>query len=358
MKSSFELDVVDVPEFLEALRVRNVSRADMVNWRFSCPFTGHSHGDENASAYMRDDDTRWFCHGCKRAGNAVTFLSEYESVPFMEARRWLRDHWGGGFVEPEHGARHEWEQRFMFQNSEQDAPLQYLDESVLDRFRVDWEEFVEYDTPDVQYMFNRGFTVETLNKWQIGYDDISKRITIPIRDEDGRLVGFKGRAWWDEAHPKYLSIGDKDDSNIRYGFPTYEKSIVVFGLDRVVYTGELILVEGELNAIAMHQKGWTNAVSIAGSYLSPVQAMLIRQYCDKAIIFFDTDEAGLDATWGWTSKNKIHPGAVDILEPFMQIRVCPDHEGDPADMDATDIAACVNAASSSVTARPRARVRI
>lgn len=357
---SFDVRRVDAEDFLESLRVRNVEMADLENWRFSCPFPGHQHGDENASAYMRDDTTAWYCFGCKRSGNAVTFLAEYEGVSELEARRWLREAYGGGFREPEGGAAREWIRDRMAAQERAEAPEQtYLDESLLDRYWVDWADaYMEWEQTKcggpVGYMFNRGFEPETLMDWEIGYDDRGQRFTIPVRDHEGRLVGFKGRAWDPERKPKYLVLGDKPGRTARYGYPTYEKSLVVFGLHKAEPAPHrpLILVEGELNRIAMHQKGWPNCGGIAGSDLSPAQARLIRDYADEAILFFDSDPAGDSAAWGWTDeKGRFHPGAVDALEPFMRVGVVPPHEGDPADMDTEDIRRCVHGAMSSVAMR-------
>lgn len=364
-----DLTLVDVEDFLEGLRVRNIERADLEYWRFSCPFPGHSNGDENPSAQMRDDNTAFYCFGCKRHGNAITFLSEYEGVNFLIARRWIREQWGGGFKEPVGGAASEWEKaRKEAETRYENPPQVILDESVLDRFWVDWvDAYCTWDQTKeggpIGYMFNRGFEPETLMEWEIGYDDLSERFTIPVRDEDGQLVGFKARAWKD--HPaKYISLGDKPGKPSRYGFPTYEKSLVVFGLPQAHYTGRLILVEGELNRISMHQKGWKDCGAIAGSSLSQTQARIIREHCDEAIIFFDSlrddgsiDEAGFEATWGRTEKGRHKPGAVDILEPHMPVKVVPEHYGDPADMTPEQIQECLDGARGSVSMRTHVRMR-
>lgn len=359
----FDLSVVDVEEFLTAMRIRNLYRASWEYWRFSCPFPGHAHGDEDPSAQMRDDDTRWTCHACKRGGNAITFLAEYEGVSTLEARRWLREAFGDGFREPEGGAAAEWDAHFAGPSSgaADCHPQQvYLPEDMLDRYRMDWiDAFCEWsETKDqlaLGYMFNRGFEPETLIEWEIGYDERGGRFTIPIRDEEGKLVGFKGRAWDPQRKPKYLVLGDAPGRPVRFGFPTYEKSMIVFGLNRAKHDGTLILVEGELNVIAMHQKGWPECVAIAGSSLSDHQARLIRGAAERVVLLFDSDPAGDVATWGRDDGPIHHPGAVDMLEPFMNVWVCPEHEGDPASMDPTEIEDCLASAGSSLMMRTYVR---
>lgn len=362
--NEFDLTGVDVEEFLNALRIRNLYRASWEYWRFSCPFPGHAHGDEDPSAQMRADDTRWTCHACKRGGNAITFLAEYEGVSNFEARRWIRAEYGDGFREPEGGAAAEWDARFAPAPSGATGgspPTQvYLPEEMLGRYEVDWiDAFCEWsethDQEALGYMFNRGFEPETLMDWDIGYHEGKARFTIPVRDHEGKLVGFKGRVWESDRRPKYLVLGDAPGRTVRYGYPTYEKSLVVFGLNRAELNGTLILVEGELNVISMHQKGWRNTVAIAGSSLSDHQARLIRSACDRVVILFDTDPAGYVATWGRDDGPIHHPGAVDMLEPFMPVSVCPEHIGDPADMSHDDIVTCLRGAWGSLAMRAHVR---
>lgn len=357
--SRLDLSQVDVEHLLTSIGVRNLSRPTMDYWLFSCPFAGHAHGDETPSAQMHDEHTGFNCFGCKRTGNAVTFLAEYEGVSIMEARRWLRDEYGSDFREPQDGAAAEWMRRF--EESDEGVLQTYLEESVLDRYAVDWADaYMEWwhtkSDGALGYMFSRGFEPETLMDWGIGFDDFSQRFTIPVRDERGELCGFKARAWHPEARPKYLALGDVPGRPERFGFPTYEKSLIVFGLDRAESDdGTLILCEGELNVISMWQKGWRNAVAIAGSALSDAQAQLLRDHCDEVVLFFDTDPAGFAAAWGTVDEKtrRRKPGAVDALEPFMRVRVVRDHNGDPASMGEQDILGCVSEADGSVSARAR-----
>ena len=179
--------------------------------------------------------TLWTCYGCHRGGNAVTFYAEHKGVSNQVARREVKEHYAPGYKAPKYGSiSREFESRYKSSKQRQsESTVEKIDPELLREFDVDWGYYAEEhgDQPDVRYMLDRGFTPATLDDWGIGYDDGSKRFTIPVCDPDGDLVGFKGRAWRKNARPKYLVLGDKERRQ-RYGFPTYDKSLVVFGLDR------------------------------------------------------------------------------------------------------------------------------
>jgi DNA primase len=177
-------------------------------------------------------------------------------------------------------------------------------------------------------MEGRGFWPQTLDEWDIGYDWHSDRVTIPVHDRAGNLVGFKGRAWY-EKHPKYLVIGDARDRTPRYHFQTYRKSEVVFGLNRCEpHPGRVIIVEGELNVLAMKQHGYSNVVAVAGAEFSPTQAKLIVESVDEeAIVFFDANRAGIDGT----------AKVAQALSPHMAVRAVMGAPGDAAELDENSV---------------------
>src|SRR3954466_16372698 len=97
---------VDITEFLEALDIANIFQAKSDEIAFSCPFPGHSHGDERPSAYMNTGEkdwrkaTKWTCFGCKRSGNAITFLAEHEHINRMLASARIKERFAPGFTAP------------------------------------------------------------------------------------------------------------------------------------------------------------------------------------------------------------------------------------------------------------------
>lgn len=310
---NFKLENVDVHDFLTRLNIRNVQEATQTEFRFSCPFPGHDSGDENPSAYMNADSTAWYCHGCKRKGNAITFLSDLFNLSTYESIRSLKEYYGGAFREAEYGLEDEINRHFAEFGKPDAEPINYsLQLSVLSDFA--------YIPPDaVKYLIvDRLFTGESIEKFQLGYDKISKRITIPVFDEVGRLVGFKGRSIDPDEKPKYKVLGGS-----QYGFPRYHVGLVVFGMDKVPEDAKTcILCEGELNAIAMHQMGYSNAIAAGGSTFTPIHAKKIIQRFETAILYFDSDKAGAEAT----------RTAADYLMPYIAVKVVPDHDLDAADV--------------------------
>lgn len=366
MSKALDLGKVNVEELLEALDVENVSGDHPDEFVFSCPFPGHSHGDDTPSAFMNKQTTAWFCHGCKRRGNAITFLAEHEDVSRFQAVRFLREQFDSDFREPVGSFASEWDAHFAPDPAEPSGAPVALDESEAEDRSIDWAAFAEAAERDeslldtaLGYMLRRGFSPEVLDRWQVGYDEISARITIPVRDADGTLVGFKGRATTPDQKPKYLILGDRPGRPERFGFAPYNGAQVVFGLDRVGQTDEICAVEGELNVIAMDQMGFPDTVALGGSYVSPRHAALLRWHADRLVLFFDSlkpneekdgtpiigprvvpDKAGNEAT----------AIAVEAFERYMPVRIVEPHLGDPADMDREEVGELLRTAQSSLTA--------
>lgn len=369
---------INVEDLLETLGVLNVERATADEVTFSCPFPGHAFGDETPSAYMNTGEideskaTLWYCHGCKSKGNAVSFLSLHENVSKQKATTWLRSQYDSTFREPKGGSfSAEWDDFFM--KKEQNLHInEPLDEDLVQDVAVEWfsldqQMMFDYETVNVQdecpqyakYMFKRGFSYSILNQWDIGWSSYDQRVTIPIRNKAGHLVGFKGRAIDDEVKPKYKLLGDKPMMNRGYGFTMYDPQQVVFGLDKAE-GDSFIVVEGELNVIAMHQMGFTNTIGLGGSNLSQRQVDLIKGQANEIIIYLDTlrprkekdgqgpayypDGAGITAT----------ANLIKALEPFIKVRVTDFHIGDPADalcgiIDREDIEKLIDNSTSSLS---------
>lgn len=347
------LHLVDVDEFLETLEVGNISKATADERLFSCPFPGHSAGDSRPSAYMNDGSkdkskaTVWKCHGCGRSGNAITFYAEIENVSKQQAANDLRERYAPNFRKPRGGsisAEFELWLRDREKKAAQ-APVKAptIPQKRYDKlFAVDWEDawsiYEEGDAPaEIAYMFDRGFTVETLVAWDIGYDERTQRITIPVHNADGEIVGVKGRSWKSKRAEKikYLILGDNPakPKRFKYGFPYYEKSLIVFGLHKLEGPVEtLVLVEGELDVLALWQIG-IPAVCTGSAHLSETQAKLVRDWCDEVIVFFDTNTAGEQGTFGWYDKDdEFHPGVLQALQPFIRVKIVDDHEGDASEL--------------------------
>lgn len=336
---------VDVEDLLELMDCHNVSQATADEVKFSCPFPGHTSGDTTPSAFMntgerdRNKTSVWKCHGCGRSGNAVSFVAELENISKQRAMLYLRDRYAPDWRAPIGGIKQEFEERLKARrraekNVETEIPT-YAWEWYDERYGLDWPlgaSASDFPGTPMAYMYERGFTSKTLNEWRIGYDEISDRIAIPVANEAGELVGIKARSTEEGRKPKYLVLGDKPGVGSRHGFPPYEKSLVVFGIDRIDDNHPVVFCEGELDVIALWQIG-IPAICTGGAHLSFAQSILIRDHVSEGVVWLDNDPAGENATWGYDKPDGEHkPGLVEKLDPFLHVRIVRPHRFDPAEM--------------------------
>lgn len=314
--------------------------------RFSCPF-GHPFGDTRPSAYMNTETTAFVCFSCGARGNAITFLAKLMDVSYATAARWIAEKWAPEGIHIDD--MEAWLLRTFAEAQQETEPApQILDERHLDERRVDWG-----DGQPLLYLLKRGLWLNTLQEHEFGYDHISDRPFLTVRDEEGNLAGFKGRAWRDDQIPKYLVLGDTERSiavhGERYGFRPYDASRYVYGLHSAnTVNGRLILREGELNAVMMRQMGYENTVAPSGSTLSQRQVQIIVERADEVVLFFDSDLHS-DASRSLAAIKLLR--AIDAFEPYVRVRVCEDHEGDPMEMDAEGVARLVEGAIPSTQFR-------
>lgn len=339
--AKFDPSHVDVEHFLEALGIENVTKATQNEMRFSCPFAiNHAGGDETPSCYMNLDTAAFFCHGCKERGTAVEMTSYVLSISPLESIRLLKQAYMPGGINPD--ARDiENEVRKIMYAREERVVQPRLDESLLAERAMDWR--AAWENRGIflpaDYFFERGFDPAALDSWEFGWDERSRRVIFPVRDVEGHLIGFKGRAS-DGRKPKYLVLGDGPGGG-PYGFPRYFPSHVVFGAHRYrdgVYD-PLVVCEGELNAVATSRKTARPAVAINGSYFQPFHAKIIRKIANAGVILFlDDDEAGRDCTWGhYNARGEWRPGIVELLSPHMPVLLAPAKDKDAADMSFAEI---------------------
>jgi len=334
---TLDLSKIEVEDFLNELGMNNV-RKDGKDYWYSCFSDQHYRGDANPSASMEQGTTKFYCFSCGMHGNAVGFLAELENVSPFQSAIWIKERFIGSSVP---------DQKTILDNvkgilrekeeTKTDGPLPVIDEIEATRRKIDWKSAIAWfkysgDTRDsidapIEYMLNRGFSPEVLDKFEIGWDKISERISIPIRNEEGGLVGFKGRAV--NKLPRYIVLGGPE-----YGFNPYQTKKILFGLSKITQSDELFVCEGELNAIALHQYGYTNTVGISGKILSDEQAELIKKYGQKVVLIFDEEEDAVNAA--------------KKLRNSIPTSVIPNHDKDPADMDATELAWLLQSKKSSL----------
>ena len=337
---ALDLSKIDVYEFLNELGMNNIREEGKDIW-YSCFSDQHYRGDANPSASMEKGTTRFYCFSCGMHGNAVSFLAELENVSPIQSSIWIKERFIGSSVPDQStildNVKEILNSKTNLKHTED--TIQVLEESEVQRRLIDWYSelaWIKYsgnqldanDTPIV-YMLERGFTPEVLNKFQIGWDKISERICIPIRNEEGELIGFKARSL--EGQPRYIVLGGPE-----YGFEPYETRKVLFALDKYEprWDNKIYVCEGELNAIAMHQHGYTNTVGISGKFVSDEQVELIVKYGQSCVLIFDEVNDAITA-----AKKLRHKIPTTII---------PEHDKDPADCDATELEWLLQSAKSSL----------
>jgi DNA primase len=186
-------------------------------------------------------------------------------------------------------------------------------DSVLEEIKIDFST----ESDKVDYLLKRGFSVETLSYFEVCFSARRKRIVIPARNEHSKLVGFIGRTPDSNVMPKYLYSKN---------FP---RKSILFNLNRAKKSDYVIVVEGSLDAMKVHQAGFSNVVSTLGASVTEEHSALLRKYFDKIVLFADNDEAGMAMT------NKLAQG----LSGY-DVRVV-DYSGfsskDPGEMSEDDI---------------------
>ena len=335
-----DLSKIDVFEFLSELGMNNVRKDGKDIW-YSCFSDTHFRGDANPSASMEQGTTRFHCFSCGMGGNAVIFLSELENVSPIQAAIWIKERFNIGTV-PQKDTIVDNVKEILSKKKETKT-LKYvlpeLDESEADRRTVDWNSLwndymnhssqlkelpgktwediflKQNERSPLFYMFDRGFKPETLTKWKIGWDKISERICIPIRNENNRLVGFKARTIKDD-NPRYIVLGGTE-----YGFEPYETKKILFALNKAA-SQTMIVREGELNVVSLHEKGFINSVGLSGKFLSDEQVDLCKKYANKLIMWFDDEDDAVAAA----EKIKNLP-----------VQVVPSFERDPVEMTRGEI---------------------
>jgi len=172
------------------------------------------------------------------------------------------------------------------------------------------------DTSVLDILLDRGFSMETLEYFEIGFSVPKSRVVIPARDQFFNLVGLIGRAVTKEQIPRYL---------YSTGFP---KRNILFNLNNAKIYDEVIIVEGSLDAMKIHQAGYPNVVATLGAIITDNQMKLIKNYFDYITVIPDNDDAGR------AMKDAIMEGARG-KETYLA--ECPEGFKDAADLNSEQI---------------------
>lgn len=274
-----------------------------------CPF----HSEKTPSLVIYNDTQSFYCFGCGAGGDVITFIMKIENLEYIEAVKFLADR--AGLQMPETGV---------------DDSVAKLKMRILEMNREAARFFHHcLSTPageaGIAYLAKRQLTPETIKKFGLGYapnswDSLRKhlrakgytdqemyqaflvsrsqkgsyydiyrnRVTFPILDLRGNVIGFGGRVL-DDSKPKYLNSGDT---------PVFKKTKNLFALNlaKNERADRLILAEGYMDVIAMYQAGFHNVVATLGTALTQDQARIISGYVNEVVLSYDSDEAGQKAT--------------------------------------------------------------
>ena len=277
-----------------------------------CPF----HNEKTPSFTVYPENDSFYCFGCGVGGDVITFVRRIENLDYLEAVRMLADR--AGMALPEDGFDDSMAKRRTAVLEANRAAAKFFHAELMS----------ERGREALDYFLARGLTIETIRHFGLGYapddwralknhlnqkgfddtllenanllrrsekngkvnyyDNFRNRIMFPIIDPRGNVIAFGGRVM-DDSKPKYINTSDT---------LVYKKSNGVFALNfaKNGNDGKLIVAEGYMDVIALHQAGFTNAVACLGTALTKEQANLLSRYAKEVLISYDSDEAGQKAT--------------------------------------------------------------
>ena len=276
-----------------------------------CPF----HNEKTPSFSVTPGKQMYYCFGCGAGGNVYNFIMEYENYTFGEALKHLADRAGVELPKIEYS-------REIREKAEQRAELLEINKQAAQYYYYQLR--TEGGKIGYQYLSGRGLSEETMRKFGLGYSDkfggglytflkskgysderlresglfnvderhgmydkFWNRVIFPIMDVNNRVIGFGGRVMGD-GKPKYLNSPETK---------IFDKSRNLYGLNiaRTTRKKYLILCEGYMDVISMHQAGFTNAVASLGTALTSGHASLLKRYTQEVLLLYDSDEAGIRA---------------------------------------------------------------
>ncbi|CDB77623.1 dNA primase [Blautia sp. CAG:237] len=276
-----------------------------------CPF----HNEKTPSFSVTPGKQMYYCFGCGAGGNVFNFIMEYENYTFGEALKYLADRAGVELPQIEYSKE-------VREKAQERAELLEINKQAAQYFYYQLR--TEKGAQGYQYLTGRGLSEETMRKFGLGYSDkfggglyqflkskgygddrlresglfnvderhgmydkFWNRVIFPIMDVNNRVIGFGGRVMGD-GKPKYLNSPETK---------IFDKSRNLYGLNvaRTTRRKYLILCEGYMDVISMHQAGFTNAVASLGTALTSGHASLLKRYTQEVLLLYDSDEAGVRA---------------------------------------------------------------
>lgn len=297
-------DIVDVISGYVSLKKKGS------NFFGLCPF----HNEKSPSFSVSPAKQMYYCFGCGAGGNVISFIMEYENYSFQEALKFLADRAGVALPEMEmsYEARQQDSLRSKILKANKLAAKFYyvtlrspegkigmdyltgraLQAETMQKFGLG---FAKYSDGLSRYLKAQGFSEELLKEAGLAnvderngiYDKFWNRVMFPIMDVNNRVIGFGGRVMGD-GKPKYLNSQETK---------VFDKSRNLYGLNfaRTSRKRNMILCEGYMDVIALHQAGFTQAVASLGTAFTSGHASLIKRYVEEVLLTYDSDDAGIKA---------------------------------------------------------------
>lgn len=283
------------------------------NYMCCCPF----HGEKTPSFSVNRARQIYKCFGCGEGGNVLTFVMKYENCTFPEAMKILADKAGVELPQAEYSEeakRRESRRQKLLEINKAAATFYFYQlrtergakaKEYLDKRKLSEETRKNFGlgfAPTrgeelLAYLHQKGFTDELIRDAGLAKMDEKRgtttqfwnRVMFPIQDINHRVIGFGGRIMGDnDSGPKYLNSPETE---------IFDKSRNLYGMNyaRTARTGNIILCEGYMDVISMHQAGFTQAVASLGTAFTPGQAGLIKKYTKDVLLAYDSDGAGVKA---------------------------------------------------------------
>ena len=276
-----------------------------------CPF----HNEKSPSFSVSPDKQMYYCFGCGAGGNVFTFIQEYENYSFPEAIKFLAERAGITLPEKEYSQE---------ERRAQDLRTRILNVNKMAAKYYYYQLRTENGRQAMEYLKNRRLSDETIRSFGLGYsnkysndlylylkkqgvsdellresglmnvderkgmyDKFWNRVIFPIMDVNNRVIGFGGRVMGD-GKPKYLNSPET---------AVFDKSRNLYGLNvaRTARKKSMLVCEGYMDVISMHQAGFKNSVASLGTALTTQHASLLKRYTDEVILTYDSDGAGIKA---------------------------------------------------------------
>ena len=312
-------DIVDVVS--QYVRLTKKSGANMFGL---CPF----HSEKTPSFSVSPDKQIYHCFGCGKGGGVINFIMEIENLSFQDAVAFLARR--ANMPMPEETETESTSRRKKLLELNRDAARFFYSQLIgpdggpaqayVERRGISMTMVKNFGlgfAPDswsalTDAMMKKGYTQQDLFEAGLmkhgrnggGYDAFRNRLMFPVIDVRGSVIGFSGRILGD-GEPKYLNSPET---------PVFSKSHNLFALNlaKKSKSGYIILVEGNIDVVSLHQAGFDGAVASLGTSLTAEQARLISRYTKEVVLCYDSDEAG----------KKASQRAIAILEKLdMKVRV-------------------------------------